>query len=76
MKKKDGSRVDTGVTGFGATTTKHSHQRGKNSLFVYRENTVFLTSLLGTQLLLTESSPVYPLMKTGEFETKERAQAQ
>lgn len=75
MKNKDGSKVDRGATDFDATTI-HSHQLGRSFRPVDRENAVFLTCQLGTQPLLTECAPVYPLMKTAVFETEEMAQPQ
>jgi hypothetical protein len=36
-----------------------------------KEQTIFLTSLIGTQLLLTTSPPDYPIIKATEFTTEE-----
>lgn len=63
MKKKDGSKIVHGTSDSGAAATQKSLYFDKHFPFLHRKKTALLTSQLGTQPLLTASSPSYPIIK-------------
>lgn len=70
MKKTFESRQDRSVAGHFSPSHGESPGQDKNYLFFDKEQTIFLTSLIGTQLLLTTSFPDYPLVKATEIATE------
>jgi hypothetical protein len=71
MEKKADSRAD-GCAAVNLSASKGAaYNPNKNSLYRVKEQTAFLTSLLGTQLLLTMSATDYPIIKTAEVELEE-----
>lgn len=64
MKKKDDSKVVRGVADSGATTAEKSLHLDSFYPYLPKRNPVLLTSALGTQPLLTGTSPAYPIIKS------------
>lgn len=64
MKKKDTSKMTHNSTQSVAAATKKSLYFDKHFPFIHRKEIALLTSPLGTQPLLTASSPAYPIIKT------------
>ncbi len=71
MGKKADSRADGCAAVNLSASNGAAHNPEKNSLSMVKEQTAVLTSLLGTQPLLTTSPPGYPIIKTPEVVPEE-----
>lgn len=71
MKKTIESREARSAAGHFSAAHVKSVSPGKDQLFTDREQSVFLTSPIGTQPLLMASSPCYPIIKAAEVVTEE-----
>jgi hypothetical protein len=63
MEKKDASKMARGAANSRAAAAEKYLYLDKHFPFLHRKKTVLLTSPLGTQPLLTASSPAYPIIK-------------
>ena len=63
MKKTVQSRVDSNTVEYLSTTHDKSFDLVEYYSFIDNEQTIYLTTIIGTQLLLTASPPDYPIMK-------------
>lgn len=66
MEKKAYSRSDGCTAENISPLNCVAQNQDKNPLFMVKKQTAVLTSLLGTQLLLTTSPPDYPIIKVVE----------
>ncbi|TKB27455.1 hypothetical protein FCL47_04765 [Desulfopila sp. IMCC35006] len=63
MRKKDDSKMVRRGVDSGAAASHKSLYFDKHFPFLHRKQTALLTSPIGTQPLLTASSPAYPIIK-------------
>lgn len=63
MKKKDDSRKIRSAAGPATARSKKTYDILQDSPFMPQQKTAFLTSLIGTQPLLTATAPAYPIVK-------------